>query len=93
MPTRSSRSSRSNGISSFCAPPTLYRTLAGGPGGARPVLAAQDHTKQLTAPYEYPREIRYVTELPKTVSGKIRRTELREWLRTQIPEGVERRPV
>jgi acyl-coenzyme A synthetase/AMP-(fatty) acid ligase len=30
-----------------------------------------------------------VTELPKTVSGKIRRTELREWLKTQSPEGVE----
>jgi acyl-coenzyme A synthetase/AMP-(fatty) acid ligase len=41
----------------------------------------QDHSKQLTAPYKYPREIHFVTELPKTVSGKIRRTELRERLR------------
>ncbi|WP_022927251.1 acyl-CoA synthetase [Patulibacter americanus] len=41
----------------------------------------QDHTKQLTAPYKYPREIHFVTELPKTVSGKIRRTELRDLLR------------
>jgi acyl-coenzyme A synthetase/AMP-(fatty) acid ligase len=41
----------------------------------------QDHTKALTAPYKYPREIHFVTELPKTVSGKIRRTELREQLR------------
>jgi acetyl-CoA synthetase len=49
----------------------------------------QDYAKKVTAPYKYPREIRYVTELPKTVSGKIRRTELREWLRTQAPEGVE----
>jgi acetyl-CoA synthetase len=49
----------------------------------------QDFAKKVTAPYKYPREIRYVTELPKTVSGKIRRTELREWLRTQMPEGVE----
>jgi len=49
----------------------------------------QEHTKKVTAPYKYPREVRYVTELPKTVSGKIRRTELREWLRTQCPEGVE----
>jgi acyl-coenzyme A synthetase/AMP-(fatty) acid ligase len=41
----------------------------------------QDHTKRLTAPYKYPREIHFVTELPKTVSGKIRRSELREGLR------------
>jgi acyl-coenzyme A synthetase/AMP-(fatty) acid ligase len=41
----------------------------------------QDSTKRLTAPYKYPREIHFVDELPKTVSGKIRRSELREWLR------------
>ena len=40
----------------------------------------QDHVKQVTAPYKYPREIHFVDELPKTVSGKIRRTELRGWL-------------
>jgi len=38
----------------------------------------QDHVKRVTAPYKYPRAIRFVTELPKTVSGKIRRVELRE---------------
>ncbi len=37
----------------------------------------QAHVKQITAPYKYPREIEFVTELPKTVSGKIRRNELR----------------
>jgi acyl-coenzyme A synthetase/AMP-(fatty) acid ligase len=42
----------------------------------------QEHAKRLTAPYKYPREIHFVTELPKTVSGKIRRSELRERLRT-----------
>jgi acetyl-CoA synthetase len=41
----------------------------------------QEHAKRLTAPYKYPREIHFVTELPKTVSGKIRRSELRERLR------------
>jgi len=41
----------------------------------------QDHVKQVTAPYKYPREIEFVAELPKTVSGKIRRAELREWER------------
>ena len=45
----------------------------------------QEHTKQLTAPYKYPREIHFVEELPKTVSGKIRRSELRQWLREGIP--------
>jgi len=38
----------------------------------------QEHVKTTTAPYKYPREIEYVTELPKTISGKIRRIELRE---------------
>ena len=40
----------------------------------------QDFVKQRTAPYKYPREVHFVDELPKTVSGKIRRTELRGWL-------------
>lgn len=41
----------------------------------------QDHVKKVTAPYKYPRKIDFVTALPKTVSGKIRRVELRnaEW--------------
>ena len=37
----------------------------------------QDHCKHLVAPYKYPREIEFVAELPKTVSGKTRRFELR----------------
>lgn len=43
--------------------------------------ALQDHVKSVTAPYKYPRRIAFVEELPKTVSGKIRRVELRdrEW--------------
>ncbi len=40
----------------------------------------QDHVKRVTAPYKYPREIHYVEELPKTISGKIRRSELRRQL-------------
>ncbi|MCP4214727.1 MAG: AMP-binding protein, partial [bacterium] len=41
----------------------------------------QDHVKKVTAPYKYPRKIDFVDSLPKTVSGKIRRVELRnnEW--------------
>ncbi|MCH7857948.1 MAG: AMP-binding protein, partial [Gemmatimonadetes bacterium] len=38
----------------------------------------QQHVKRVTAPYKYPREIDFVLELPKTISGKIRRVELRE---------------
>jgi acetyl-CoA synthetase/medium-chain acyl-CoA synthetase len=41
-------------------------------------LELQQHVKQVTAPYKYPREIEFLPELPKTVSGKIRRVELRE---------------
>ena len=40
-------------------------------------LSLQDHVRQSTAPYKYPRAIEFVTELPKTISGKIRRVELR----------------
>lgn len=38
----------------------------------------QNHVKHTTAPYKYPRIVEFVTELPKTISGKIRRVELRE---------------
>lgn len=42
------------------------------------VKELQDHVKRVTAPYKYPRMIEFVTELPKTISGKIRRVEIRE---------------
>ena len=49
--------------------------------GAQPgqhlVIQLQEHCKRITAPYKYPREIEFIDELPKTVSGKIRRVELR----------------
>ena len=38
----------------------------------------QDHVKNTTAPYKYPRVIEFVDELPKTHSGKIRHVEIRE---------------
>ena len=38
----------------------------------------QEHVKKATAPYKYPRIIEFVDELPKTISGKIRRVEIRE---------------
>ncbi|EPQ10224.1 Acyl-coenzyme A synthetase ACSM1, mitochondrial [Myotis brandtii] len=38
----------------------------------------QEHVKAVTAPYKYPRKVEFVPELPKTVTGKIKRSELRE---------------
>jgi acetyl-CoA synthetase len=37
----------------------------------------QEHVKKVTAPYKYPRIVEFVTELPKTISGKIRRVQIR----------------
>ncbi len=64
------------------------------PGHApSPELAAelQDFVKAHTAPYKYPREIHFVEALPKTISGKIRRSELRGWLLDgRLPPGGSR---
>ncbi|HWQ68137.1 MAG TPA: AMP-binding protein [Methanospirillum sp.] len=38
----------------------------------------QEYVKEITAPYKYPRKIEFVSELPKTISGKIKRKDLRE---------------
>ena len=38
----------------------------------------QNHVKNVTAPYKYPRIIEFVEELPKTISGKIKRAEIRK---------------
>ncbi|MDR1065897.1 MAG: AMP-binding protein [Clostridiales bacterium] len=38
----------------------------------------QDHVKRTTAPYKYPRVIEFVDQLPKTISGKVRRVEIRK---------------
>lgn len=45
------------------------------------VKSLQNYVKKVTAPYKYPRKIEFVDALPKTISGKIRRVELRnkEW--------------
>ena len=42
------------------------------------VKELQQHVKRVTAPYKYPRIIEFVSELPKTISGKIRRVEIRQ---------------
>ena len=48
------------------------------------VQELQQHTRELTAPYKYPRRIAFVVDLPKTVSGKIQRDgwhQRKEWVR------------
>jgi acyl-coenzyme A synthetase/AMP-(fatty) acid ligase len=58
------------------------------------VLELQNHVKSITAPYKYPRLIEFVKELPKTISGKIKRGELkrREWSAVKIqPIRIVRR--
>ncbi len=42
------------------------------------VKELQNHVKKTTAPYKYPRIVEFVKELPKTISGKIRRVQIRE---------------
>jgi len=45
----------------------------------------QEHVKNVTTPYKYPREVEFVESLPKTISGKVWRVELREreWQKKQ----------
>ena len=61
------------------------------------VKELQEHVKRVTAPYKYPREIEFVSDLPKTTSGKIRRVELRQlekqrkqepFLNQRVPSGI-----
>lgn len=44
----------------------------------RLIKEIQDHVKKVTAPYKYPRIIEFVDELPKTISGKIKRADIRK---------------
>ena len=48
-----------------------------GQEGPELIKELQNHVKKVTAPYKYPRVIEFVDELPKTISGKIRRVEIR----------------
>lgn len=49
-----------------------------GQEGPELVKDIQNHVKRITAPYKYPRIVEFVDELPKTISGKIRRVAIRE---------------
>jgi acetyl-CoA synthetase len=60
---------------------TAFVVLAAGREAGDDLAAElQTHTRELTAPYKYPRQVFFVEELPKTISGKIRRSQLREEL-------------
>ncbi len=65
-------------VTAFCLP------APGHTGSSELARELQDFCKQRTAPYKYPREIHFVEELPKTISGKIRRSEIRSWLRDDV---------
>jgi acyl-coenzyme A synthetase/AMP-(fatty) acid ligase len=51
--------------------------LRDGEGDEAMARELQEHVKELTAPYKYPRIVDFAAELPKTASGKVRRAELR----------------
>jgi len=48
----------------------------------------QDYVKKMTAPYKYPRIVEFVTELPKTISGKIKRAQIRTATKEQQKGAV-----
>lgn len=48
------------------------------PGDKLLAKELQEHVKKVTAPYKYPRIVEFVNELPKTISGKIRRVQIRD---------------
>ena len=56
-----------------------FIVLRDGYGGSDQLVGElQDHVKAVTAPYKYPRAIEILEDLPKTITGKIRRRELRD---------------
>lgn len=57
-----------------CAFVVLRAGVEGDPAKAK---AIQDHVKQILAPYKYPRDVRFVTSLPRNASGKLQRFALR----------------
>ena len=59
-----------------------------GQAGEALVRELQDHVKRITAPYKYPRVIEFVESLPKTISGKIRRKEIRSGERDRAEGAV-----
>src|ERR1051325_2848535 len=59
---------------------------AGQTGDAALTKVLQDHVKAVIAPYKYPRAVEFVTELPKTQTGKLQRFELQDGRRRPLAE-------
>lgn len=65
-------------VKAFVVLSDKFKHVRGAPEMERRLVEElQEHVRTTTAPYKYPRKIEFVPSLPKTVSGKIRRTELR----------------
>lgn len=64
-----------------CAFVVLRDGVEGGEGKAREI---QDHVKRTIAPYKYPREVRFVTSLPRNASGKLQRFTLRRIVEDEV---------
>ncbi|MFE6052981.1 AMP-binding protein [Kitasatospora sp. NPDC056446] len=60
---------------------------AGAPDGPEAVRDLQEHVKRTIAPYKYPRAVEFVTELPRTATGKLHRAELRRRA-SSAPAGI-----
>lgn len=56
----------------------FVQARAGAAANAELARELQEHVKRSTAPHKYPREIEFLDEMPRTVTGKIRRAELRD---------------
>ena len=65
-------------VKAFVVLTDTYKHVKGSSDEERLIGELQNHVKNTTAPYKYPRKIEFVDSLPKTVSGKIRRGQLRE---------------
>lgn len=61
-----------------------------GEGGERLIRTLQEFVKDSIAPYKYPREIEFVSQLPKTQTGKVQRFLLRSPVAHQHPVGDEK---
>ena len=56
---------------------TIVLSASAKPGNDELVKDIQRFVKETTAPYKYPRIVEFVEELPKTISGKIKRRDIR----------------
>jgi 2-aminobenzoate-CoA ligase len=66
-----------------------YVVLASGAAGDSALASdLQEHVKREIAPYKYPRAIEFVTQLPKTETGKLKRFALRQMAQAAPPSGL-----